>query len=196
MYREVKGEAGEEKSNFNVQTWIDVRVFADLCRFKKTLGGGHTIAEVSRWCMEVVHRQVAGNMVDSFASVTEAISYLREEGISVRQLDGDRRSRRRIGDAFVLEERYIEEHGSLERLKQKMDTQKVLVKELGSKEAVDRFTQKAMKIFDSLPDEIPTEVATDDTDNAIQRAKIAEDRAKDEQARMREFIASLSKDKQ
>lgn len=112
----------DRQRNFNAQTWVDVRMFADVCRFYQEQGLEIRTATILRDCLERVHSATMAKAgTDSmFISVEEAVAYLRSVGISTAQMQGDKRTRKKIGDALVLEERFLDDGGKMEKVMESM----------------------------------------------------------------------------
>lgn len=138
--RDISGSFEDRKPNFNAQTWLDARMFADICLFYQQEGLEIKVATILRDCVERVHSAICSRLPEDsiFISTAEAIDFLKTVGISTAQMERDSRARKKIGDSLVLEDRHLDSGGSMNSMRQSIQAKNILRDKGISQADVDR----------------------------------------------------------
>lgn len=187
----------DKQNNFNAQTWLDVRMFADICLFYQKEGLEIKTATILRDCVERVHAAIIGRLSDGelFSTATEAVMFLRSVGISTTQMDRDKRSLKKISETLSLEDRYLDQGGTITKLKAGINAKQELQKHGHSTDELNRAARLLGELL-STPEEGPklsSTVADGSTESALQRASEAAARDADRKKADEDYLKSITK---
>lgn len=184
----------ERQNNFNAQTWVDVRMFADVCLFYQKEGLEIKTATILRDCLERVHSAIVEKLPvgELFTTTNAAIDFLRSIGISTAQLETDKRARKKIGDSLALEERFIDQGGSLEKLKAGVDAKHLLHRMGYSREQLDAAVKTLSETLDRSTEEDRITVADASKESLAQRALDAAERDRRMKEADEDFIRQMT----
>jgi len=177
-------EEGLRDKNFNAQTWLDVRMFADICMVYYKSGTMPRTSTVLRDCVERVHEVAKERLSEDerFYDADSAITFLRSLGVSVSQFGSDRRAKSLMGKTLTLQDRVMEFEG-VEAMRRKVKANDYTVEEFNK---IVRDLDAAGKIPKNMGGGVDSGV-----DPTIRAQQAAEEDDK-QKARMDEFVKSLN----
>jgi hypothetical protein len=201
----IEGDVTQLKeANFNAQTWLDVRMFADICWFYRQQGMAVKTSVIIRECVERVHAAILEKIDEDerFTEADDAVQFLSEVGVSMTQFNRDDRARRSLAKTLTLEDRYIDYVGPGAFRKEVVGMTDSEFLDMGKKASEEFFKKQEGNESKPIHKEnieimsvAKLSGVPDSEESPIERAKRAaeEDRIKKEQEK--DFIASLSRKK-
>lgn len=201
--REILNKVENRNNNFNAQTWLDIRVFADICLYYQRTGLEIRTAIILRDCVERVHAAIVERLPEgsTFTTAGEAIEFIQSVGISTVQMKKDNRARKKISDALTLEERFLDGGGTIDMLRNSIENKQAITKSGLDMSKVSKLAEQVNKMIEKNEEaDISSYTKSEEfpiTSEDITKATAAQqERNRVQKERDAAFIASMTKQKE